>query len=95
VGILRAFYLRSGFYPFASAWEYLFNEGSDAFFNAFQNSLVISLVSAFLALVIGAMAAYGLSRYKYKYGNMTNDKIAFTLLSQRMMPAIVAVIALS
>jgi multiple sugar transport system permease protein len=82
------------FTPSTSAWEYLFNEGSDAFFNAFQNSLVISLVSALLALVFGAMAAYGLSRYKYKYGNMTNDNISFTLLSQRMMPAIVAVIAL-
>ncbi|GGF93536.1 carbohydrate ABC transporter permease [Paenibacillus abyssi] len=82
------------FTPTTSAWTYLFGEGKDRFLMGFMNSILIGLISSFFALVIGAMAAYGLARYKYKYGPMRNDDIAFTILSQRMMPPIVAAIAL-
>lgn len=82
------------FTPSLSAWTYLFGEGQDRFLSGFLNSIWIGLISSFFALVIGAMAAYGLARYKYKYGTMKNDDIAFMILSQRMMPPIVAGIAL-
>ena len=81
------------FEPTNSAWNYLLN-GNSIFINNLQNSIIISLISSLLALVIGAMAAYGLSRYKYNYMGQDSDGLAFTILSQRMMPPIVAVIAL-
>lgn len=82
------------FTPSLSAWNYLFTEGAQNFWLCLKNSITISLVSSVFALIIGAMAAYGLSRYKYKYLGMDSDGIASTILSQRMMPPIVAVIAL-
>ena len=82
------------FTPNTSAWEYLFTTGSQSFFLGLKNSIIVSLVSSVLALVIGAMAAYGLSRYQYNYLGKDSDGLAFLILSQRMMPPIVAVIAL-
>ncbi len=82
------------FKPSTAAWTYLFNSESQNFWLCLRNSIVISLVSSIIALVIGAMAAYGLSRYKYKYLGMDSDGIASMILSQRMMPPIVGVIAL-
>ena len=82
------------FTPSVSAWNYLFTEGAQNFWLCLKNSITISLVSSVFALIIGAMAAYGLSRYKYKYLGMDSDGIASTILSQRMMPPIVAVIAI-
>ena len=82
------------FAPNLSAWEYLFTTGSQGFFLSLKNSIIVSLVSSVLALVIGAMAAYGLSRYRYNYLGKDSDGLAFLILSQRMMPPIVAVIAL-
>lgn len=82
------------FKPSTTAWTYLFTSDSQNFWLCLRNSIVISLVSSIFALIIGAMAAYGLSRYKYKYLGMDNDGIASIILSQRMMPPIVAVIAL-
>lgn len=82
------------FTPSTAAWKYLFTDASSIFLLCLKNSIIISLVSSILALVIGAMAAYGLSRYKYNYLGMDSDGIASTILSQRMMPPIVAVIAL-
>jgi multiple sugar transport system permease protein len=82
------------FKPSTAAWSYLFTEGAQNFWLCLKNSVVVSLVSSVFALVIGAMAAYGLSRYQYNYLGMGSDGIAGTILSQRMMPPIVAVIAL-
>lgn len=81
------------FTPTISAWDYLLN-GNSIFTMNLQNSIIISLASSFLALVIGAMAAYALTRYQYNYLGQNSDGLAFTILSQRMMPPIVAVIAL-
>lgn len=82
------------FEPTTSAWKYLFSENNSIFLLSLKNSIIISVVSSVFALIIGAMAAYGLSRYEYKYLGMDADGIAGTILSQRMMPPIVAVIAL-
>ena len=82
------------FTPNTSAWGYLFTTGSQSFFLGLKNSIIVSLVSSVLALVIGAMAAYGLSRYQYNYLGKDSDGLAFLILSQRMMPPMVAVIPL-
>ena len=81
------------FVPTTAAWDYLL-KGNTIFILNLKNSIITSLVSSMLALIIGAMAAYGLSRYEYHIMGQDRDGLAFTILSQRMMPPIVAVIAL-
>ena len=82
------------FKPTTKSWEYLFSTSGDIFFLSLRNSIIISLVSSAFALIIGAMAAYGLTRYEYNIMGQDSNGLAFTILSQRMMPPIVAVIAL-
>src|SRR4029450_11356433 len=42
-----------------------------------------------LALLIGAPAAYGLSRFEYKFAWMRNNDISFFFLSQLILPPVV------
>jgi multiple sugar transport system permease protein len=79
------------FTPTTKAFVDVFSTAQDAA-AAFTNSLVISLGSAFSATVLGAMAGYGLARFPYKLGIITNDQIAFAFIAQRMFPlAVLAV----
>ena len=55
----------------------------------FQNSIIASLGAATLAVVIGSLAAYGLSRFTYKFGPWRNKDIAFFFLSQLILPPVV------
>lgn len=82
------------FEPTIAAWTQLFGPSREEFFRAFSNSLILATVSSFVAVVLGTFAGYGLARYKYKYGNMENDNLSFLIVSQRIMPPIVAIIAL-
>ncbi|MGB4829186.1 MAG: carbohydrate ABC transporter permease [Paracoccaceae bacterium] len=59
------------------------------FLKRFGNSVVISLVSSALAVMLGSLAAYGLSRFRYKFGFMKNDDISFFFLSQLILPPVV------
>ena len=52
------------------------------------NTLVISLAAAALATAIGALAAYGLTRFSYKFGPWRNKDISFWFLSQLILPPI-------
>ena len=42
-----------------------------------------------LALIIGSMAAYGLSRFEYKFAIWRNRDISFFFLSQLILPPVV------
>ena len=55
----------------------------------FINSIEASIGGAFLALVIGSMAAYGLSRFQYKWMIWRNKDISFFFLSQLILPPVV------
>jgi multiple sugar transport system permease protein len=52
----------------------------------FRNSFLSAFFSALIATVLGAMAAYALSRFRYR--RWKNNDIAFWFVSQRMMPPI-------
>jgi multiple sugar transport system permease protein len=52
------------------------------------NTVSISLSAAILASVIGSLAAYGLSRYRYKFGPWQNRDISFWFLSQLILPPV-------
>ena len=61
----------------------------DEFLRRFNNSVVISLTSSVLAVILGSLAAYGLSRFSYKFLWMKNDDISFFFLSQLILPPVV------
>jgi len=60
----------------------------DEFLQRFTNSVTASLGASILAVVIGSLAAYGLSRFKYKFGPWRNDDISFFFLSQLILPPV-------
>ncbi len=59
------------------------------FLGRFLNSTIISLTSSALAVVLGSLAAYGLSRFSYRFGYMRNADISFFFLSQLILPPVV------
>ncbi len=59
------------------------------FFKRFSNSAVISLSASALAVILGSMAAYGLSRFSYRFGFLRNSDISFFFLSQLILPPVV------
>ncbi len=61
----------------------------DEFLGRFQNTIITSFGASLLALVLGAPAAYGLSRFRYKFGPMRNNDILFFFISQLVLPPVV------
>ena len=61
----------------------------DEFLHRFTNSVVISVSASVLAVILGSLAAYGLSRFSYKFGTMRNADISFFFLSQMILPPVV------
>jgi multiple sugar transport system permease protein len=53
------------------------------------NSVIMSVGASLLAVVIGALAAYGLSRFDYKFAIWRNKDISFFFLSQLILPPVV------
>jgi multiple sugar transport system permease protein len=61
----------------------------DEFLRRFENSVLASIGASILAVVIGSLAAYGLSRFQYKFGPWRNKDISFFFLSQLILPPVV------
>ena len=61
----------------------------DEFMSRFENSVITSVGASLLALVLGSLAAYGLSRFRYKFAWMRNDDILFFFMSQLILPPVV------
>ena len=61
----------------------------DEFMKRFLNSTITALTSSVLAVLLGSLAAYGLSRFTYKFAWMKNDDISFFFLSQLILPPVV------
>ena len=53
------------------------------------NSIIVSIGASLLAVVIGSLAAYGLTRFDYKFGPWRNHDISFWFLSQLILPPVV------
>ncbi len=58
------------------------------FLKRFNNSAVIAVGASLVAVVIGSLAAYGLSRFNYKFGPWRNKDISFFFLSQLILPPV-------
>lgn len=61
----------------------------EEFVKRFMNSVIASVGAGLLAVLIGAPAAYGLSRFQYKFGPWKNNDISFFFLSQLILPPVV------
>ncbi|MEA2779656.1 MAG: multiple sugar transport system permease protein [Rhodospirillaceae bacterium] len=61
----------------------------EEFIHRFENSILASVGASMLAVVIGSLAAYGLSRFEYKFGPWRNKDISFFFLSQLILPPVV------
>jgi multiple sugar transport system permease protein len=59
------------------------------FVGRFFNSVITSVSASLLAVLLGSLAAYGLSRFAYKIGWMRNKDISFFFLSQLILPPVV------
>lgn len=61
----------------------------EEFLKRFYNSVITSLSASTLAVILGSLAAYGLSRFSYRFGFMKNADISFFFLSQLILPPVV------
>ena len=59
------------------------------FLKRFSNSFIAAVGSSTAAVVLGSCAAYGLSRFRYRFGFMRNPDISFFFLSQLILPPVV------
>jgi len=80
--------LPGDFTPTLQHWNDLFTRDRDQVFRHFRNSLIAAIGSTALAVIIGTMAGYGLSRFKYYWAKLgwKNDNIAFWIISNRFLP---------
>lgn len=61
----------------------------DEFLRRFGNTVLTSVGASLLAVALGSLAAFGLSRFQYKFLWMRNDDISFFFLSQLILPPVV------
>ena len=61
----------------------------DEFLGRFLNSIYTAFGASFLAVLIGSLAAYGLSRFQYKFLWLKNQDLSFFFLSQLILPPVV------
>lgn len=75
------------FEPSSIGWDsVLEGDNRGIFFRNASNSLIVSLTSSSFAVVLGAMAGYGLARFNYRFGPWRNRDISFWFLSQLILP---------
>jgi multiple sugar transport system permease protein len=83
------------FQPTLNAWKFLLTgPTSAAVYRSWTNSAILAISSAAIAVMIGAMAGYALTRFHYYWSGLKwrNKDIAFWIISQRMLPAVVVIL---
>lgn len=80
------------FDPSLQAWKSILG-GDNSILAPLWHSLVAVTVSTLIAMVVGTLAAYGLARFDLRFAWMHSRDISFFIISQRMMPPIVVVMA--
>lgn len=82
------------FKPVLQWWHRIFTVEREEVIPPLIASMVIATGSSVCAVILGTMAAYGLTRFRFKFGTMRNRDILVWIVSQRMMPPIVVGLAL-
>jgi multiple sugar transport system permease protein len=83
------------FQPALDAWQFLLTgPTSAAVYRSWINSAILATTSSAIAVVIGAAAGYALTRFRYYWPGLKwrNNDIAFYIISQRMLPAVVVIL---
>lgn len=80
------------FQPSLSAWRSILG-GDNSVLAPLAHSLIAVAVSTLIALVLGSLAAYGLVRFPVRVAWMRAHDVSFFIISQRMMPPVVIVMA--
>lgn len=83
------------FKPTLNAWEQvLFGRFQNEVRRSWTNSAIMATSSATLAVVIGSLAGYALTRFQYLVPGLKwrNNDIAFWIISQRMLPPVVVIL---
>lgn len=82
-----------GFEPSLDGWRSLFGgSGGIDIVRPYIDSLIVTGSASLISIVLGTLAAYGLSRFDYRAGFVKNTDIIFFFISQRIMPPIVLAI---
>lgn len=80
--------------PTTDHWKFLLVDEQAKTFRYFRNSVIAGLSACVFSVILGSMAGYGLSRFKYFWSRLgwRNDNIAFWIISQRFLPPAAVVI---
>lgn len=81
------------FQPTTRWWVRIFTIEKNSLLKPYANSLVVGSISALCSTFFGLMAAYALTRARFKFGFMKNEDILFWIVSQRIMPPVIIVFA--
>ena len=80
------------FEPTLEGWRVLWrtpaNGGVDIV-EPYFNSIIVTCSASLISILLGTLAAYGLSRFTFKAGFIKNNDITFFFISQRIMPPVV------
>lgn len=82
------------FIPTSAWWVRIFTVEKKEVFDPFINSLIVASSSSLVAMLGGAMGAYALVRFKFRVGPLRNRDMLLWIISQRMMPPIVIILAI-
>jgi multiple sugar transport system permease protein len=66
-----------------------FSTARDQFLSRFTNTAIVSFSASGLAVFLGSITGYGLSRFGYQFGPMKNSDISFFFISQLILPPVV------
>lgn len=82
------------FTPTLDAWKAIFDYSNDHLILRFYNSAIVASTSTFLTVMLGGMAVYGLTRFRYRvpWIGLRNDGILFAILASRILPPVVIAI---
>lgn len=83
------------FEPTLDAWQYLLlGPMQNEVVRSWANSAILAVSSAALAVIIGSLAGYALTRFRYLVPGLKwrNNDIAFWIISQRMLPPVVVIL---
>ena len=84
------------FTPSLDAWVSILDYANDHLLLRFYNSVIVGITSTFLTVVLGGMAVYGLTRFRYRVPliGLSNEGILFAILATRILPPVVIAISL-
>ena len=80
------------FTPSLKAWRFILGDPYDNLLPRFFNSAVIGVTATVVTVVLGGMAVYGFTRFKWRAG--LPHKVLFAILASRILPPVVIVLPL-